>query len=738
MAQFIISLNTYSAPITTFQLTSATSGTLPFTVGLGFKKGDIPNVPKLNIVTSQVIVKRRWNDGSVKHAIASGQVALTSGVPLTVNVDSSLIPSGVNLVAANIATANPSASVKLGTIGTVNLSSLLATPFRTWIIGPEMVEAHYRSAVGSDATLAVWFYVRLYKGGKIWIRTVIENGYLDKTTANKNYIPTIIIGGTTVYNNAGASLTHYAHTRWTAEGWVGGDPQVTPRHDTQYLKFAKLVPNYMINTPSAIVLNGLYQNYAPNQNGDWTVNMGETGYQAQLGLMPLWDAMFITSLGDPRAYKAVLANAKAINNYAIEWNESGTNLPTKPSNKPNWSLDGADQGGSTNSGAGNLSWENSHHGSGGYLAYIITGDYFYLETMENQVATAYLMAGAVDWTTDPSSPNLGTSRYYNGQTRGYAWCMRTLTQYVGIAPAGDDIAADYSLLLANNMQHLKKVKNAVNPAGIGYLYEYDANLYGPGTVAPWQQHFFIQSIGMGSDLEPLADMTIYNEVRDYMYSAVVGILGTSSGFCFTQASTYTLKTSDGKSGAPSGWFKTWDAVYKATFTPAPACTNILEGSSGSDPTAAATGFWGNLMPAIAYAVDHKATGATAAWARLTGASNWPAVLNSGFNEVPNWGIVPRNLDGTIQGIIKKGNVKKFKVFANPENTLFNFSLNSDYIGEVDISVTSICGQTLKEIQLNKSSTRLESSFNLSNQPAGIYFLRVNSKEGQTVHQIVRR
>src|SRR5262249_39572050 len=150
-----------------------------------------------------------------------------------INVSNSAsAPSGTNLTGADIQAANPSASVTLSGIGTVSLSSLLSMPFRTWISGPMMVEAHYRSAVGSDPTLLVWFHVRLFKSGRVWIRAIVENGYLDVPTAAKSYMPTVNIGGAMVYNNGGKSLTHYAHTRWSAEAWIGGDPSITPRHDT--------------------------------------------------------------------------------------------------------------------------------------------------------------------------------------------------------------------------------------------------------------------------------------------------------------------------------------------------------------------------------------------------------------------------------------------------------------------------------------------------------------------------
>jgi hypothetical protein len=172
-----------------------------------------------------------------------------------------------------------------------------------------MVECHYRGAVGSDPTLTAWFYVRLWKGGQLWVRAVVENGYVDVATGDKSYVPTVIIGGTTIYNNGGASLSHYANTRWTVESWVGANPQVTPRHDTRYLEASRLVPNYLNLPPSTSVLNNLFQAYTPMAQGDLTTNMEDPGFQYDIGLLPRWDALYITSNGDPRAYAAVLANA---------------------------------------------------------------------------------------------------------------------------------------------------------------------------------------------------------------------------------------------------------------------------------------------------------------------------------------------------------------------------------------------------------------------------------------------
>jgi len=629
--------------ITSFQLTSPLSGTFPFTVGLGFKKGDVPAVATLSAPNYQVIAKTSWSDGSVKHAVASGRVTLVANTPQTVNVISAASsPTGTAMTCSNIQTAAPSASVQIGSIGTVNLSSLLASPFRTWVSGPEMVECHYRSAVGSDPTLVVWFQVRLYADGRLWVRAITENGYLDVATANKSYVPTVIIGGTTVYNNGAAALSHYAQTRWSAEAWIGGDPQITPKHDTIYLEASKLLPNYMNQTPSAGALNGLAQTYSPMGNAGWTTDMGTTGFQNQIGLLPLWDALYTVSKADSRAYNAVITHAKALNSYAIVWNSSTTHLTPRPSDFPSWTIVGNNGGGATSVGAGPLNWDVAHHGSGGYLAYLITGDYYFLETMQDQAAMCFLM--------DNSANGTGTSRYINHvvQDRGVAWCYRTLSQYEALAPQSDSIVSDYNALLANSVTAENTFAQQANMNQLGYILSYDVNTGSYSTTAsvlsPWQQHFMIQSIGMGVDLEPLADMTNWKALEAHLDLASVGILGPVgvNNYCFTDAYMYNLQVASTVTD-PTNWYSNWGLVWTNNHggVQNTSCGNTLNGTSGGDPANASTGYWGNLMPAIAYSVDHGATGAAASWSRLIGATNWSTVQGSGFGDVPIWGIVPR-------------------------------------------------------------------------------------------------
>jgi hypothetical protein len=640
------------------RLTSTLAGTnlLPFTVGYAFQKGAFASGTTFTLgagTTSQVLVKRQWNDGSVKHAVISGHATLVANVPLDLQIAAGAPSGGTALTSLDIATAAPTASVLCGAVG-VTLTSLLATPFRTWVSGPEMVECHYRAPVPADATLVVWFHVRLYRTGRIWIRAICENGYLT-ATPDKTYVPTVTINGATVYNNGGASLTHYGHTRWDVEGWIGGDPQITPKHNSAQLIATRLVPNYWKRNPSQAALSGpqsvLVQVYAPMGHGAWTLDQGSTGFQYEIGILPQWDALYCTS-GDPNAYRAITAAARALGTYAIVWRDSADNLPVRPSARPTGTVDSGG-GGSNGTSAGLTIWDMAHHGSAGYLPYLVTGDYYYLETMQHQAALCYLCNG--------TNQGSGTSRMLGGQSRAMAWSLRTVGQLAAIGPLGGatdagtlGVTSDYAALLANNMASWNTERQRAGQNGLGILYSHEVALndYGAaGVTAVWQQNFAVQTVGHLSDSEALADMTALNAVRDFYYQWPVGLLGTTgtANFCFPKAGNYTIKVADIQTGDVTLFYKNWGQVFAATFLVANStisCGTVLEGGSGSDPANASSGYWGNLMPAIAYAVDHGAPGAAAAFARLTGASNWTAVANSGFDDLPIWGIVPRGTLGT--------------------------------------------------------------------------------------------
>lgn len=622
---------------TTVKLTSSTTGTLPFTVGLAFKKGDVAVAPTLDMSNYQVKVKRLWNDGSVKIAVASGYATMTAGVQKTINVNfSGTLPTGTPLTAADIATAAPTASVQIGSIGTVSLSSLLATPWRTWISGPEMVEVHYKSLVGSSTTMQVSFYVKMYRSGEIYIRAIVDNGFFDVPPSTETYVPTVIIGGTTVYNHGGTALTHYGHQRWYADGWTNiTNPNIKITSDTEYLSSTLLVPNYWKTNPSETALNAQTQVYVPLDNADWNDSMGATGGAKQIGILPLWDALYLASGGDVKAYDAMIANANSLNSYGIIRRDSTTGDTPLISAYPTI-------GYTTNSiTTGAYTWNDSHHGSVGYLEYIVTGDYFYVDLMQDQ---AYL-----NWYTEWTARGSGTSRIFWGQTRGMGWKLRTNTQTSAIVPLSP-IQADITENLSSNVNWYKNIADGLGTDSLGFFYEYNADVYpivsgGPAVgIAPWMQFFGLMSFGNGSHTDPLPNMTNYLALRDFWYKGVVGIFGDSSGYCFTRASQYAIRITDGTSDDPSTWYSNWKQVEVGTFGTV-TCANTLLGEMSSTPeSAAAQGPWGIAMSALVFAVEDNAPGASEAWNRLIGATNFSAIEDSGFYDTPTWGLWPRSIE----------------------------------------------------------------------------------------------
>jgi hypothetical protein len=652
---FLVRDSGAGANVVAFTLKSgATSGTRPFTIGQPIAKNDIPSNATLDLPGNnfQVKVKRRWNNGSVKHLIISGTWAATQNATLSVNVKPGTPPAGTDLTTADIVAANPQASYQAGAIGTVNLSSLIGSaPFRTFVQGPHMIECHYVADVGGGTELVVWFHVRCYSNGQCWVRVFCENSGLDNGSgsvaarATQTYVPTITIGGNVVYNNGGASITHYALTALMAEGWTGTDPQLTTLHDGDYLRNCKLWMNYGYRSPSAGTLNGLDQTYVPMDPGPNLPDMGGTGSDASIAIVPRCDALYVCT-GDKRAFDALLCSSSSINTFAIRYRTKTARSVIKPSSFSTWNRDGPGAGGQTTSGAGANTWENNHDPSTGYSAYALTGEYWHYETMAMTAALHWLLP-------DNGDKGSGTSRLVEAQVRGTAWAHRTIGQYVAICPDDDlaagQVAAEYRTILANQFTHYKAIIDAGTfmglPFGVPWVYEYGAWDFA-GTIAPWMQDFWNGVNGINSEIDALADADLptMTSVRDFMYKFTVdrlGLAGDSTAFGFHRLASYFMIVSNNGTNNPTAWLADWGAIFTATYGAANSTlTNTLGGSSGSDPLEPWQGYWGDVHPAISYAVDHGYPGAQQAWHRLTGASNY-ATGAATFNNAPDWGVVPR-------------------------------------------------------------------------------------------------
>jgi hypothetical protein len=670
--------------LTAFQLTSpATQSAAPFMMGHVFKRGDVPagSYLKLDISNYAVTPLRLWNDGSLKHCAIMGRVPLTANVPKQVNLSVSGTPNAAltALTATDIRNAAPTASWSgnfAGTNLTVTLASLLATPKRTFISTPEMVECRYAAKVPGDASMYVTFDVRLYANGLLWVRVSAGNGYLNGSeNITKSYIPTVIIGTTTVWNFGGVVFNHWPRTRYDHQAFIGTDPQVIPRHDTGYLNRTMLVPNYWKVGPTQAQIDAWipYGQYTPDTVLAYTPYMGNGGAQAQIGLLPKWDALYFTSQGHPTLYKAVVAHARAINVYGIVYPDANTLDPIRISDFATWSFLGDGGSGSTDltsylQNGNRLYWDCAHFPSVGYLAYILTADYYYMESCAYNTLACYLV---------PSSAfGPGTARKISGQNRGQAWTYRSVSQSAAIYPSAVASAAavfsDHALWLKTDAQTKASYYTTPSWPGqyIGYTDSYFDRNSNHGSIvadgqiacgtAPWEHHFYTASVGHAYDIEPYdtAGMASLMAFRDYLDGAPVWIMGGTgpNEYNFGYGSNYTVSirmptpTPNPEDAVPHTKYMATDpgVIFADTFGTVSgailpnATTNQLMADPVGGPPSNTTGYFANLYPALAAAVDHGKPGAAAAFGRLIGADNFTDVSTADYAGDPMWGIMPRS------------------------------------------------------------------------------------------------
>ena len=644
---------------------------LPFTAGQALQQGQVPTGSTVvaDIANFQFVIKNRWPDGSAKFAIMSGSTDLAANTwkSIGLSVSASAAVSAAAVSTANLAATGVTASVQYGSYGTAAWNAGdWGAPVQTWVSGPEMSAFTYRKPLGSDAHLVAWLEVRAYKGGRVEVMPWIENGYLRVAGSTaKSGTATFTLGGTQRFSQSLNLLNHQRAvlaSGSTLTHWYGGDPQVTPRHNTAYLIGTKMVPNYRGVTPAGSALfNQLASSYTPLGQADYETDMSGTGYAAGIGLLPLWDASYFSSGGDPRSLKAVLINAYAAGRYGIHYRDETTNRPLAFSSYPGLvmgdgsnvnnvgSASGTGEFTPAASGANPPLYDSPHHPSMGYTAYMLTGWNYFLEELQFLATANFLKQGN---STRGGSKGIFQSQAGSNIPRGAAWGIRSLAQAADVTPDADALHTEFVNSLNENVLHYhgRYVATPNNPLGVVQPYDHlnDATAGNPWQAHIWQDDFVTMSFGYLKDQQLIsaANQTKFDQFLAWKYKAIVGRMdtGLSGTFNYRRAVGYSMffaPRNDANWDSGVGpWYANWGAAASAMGIEGADGGTSLLGSSGSDPGSMEYGYWGNIQPALSYAVDHGAAGAAAAWDRLTSASNY-ATNASHFNDIPIWGVMPR-------------------------------------------------------------------------------------------------
>lgn len=648
-----------------FTLSSPVSSTLaPFCLGYAFRKGQMPagQTVASNIPSLQVTPKNYWPDGSLKFAVVAGSTALTANTPVNASLASGAVAAAPVLTTTNLRATGITASVTAGAFGTADWAAAdWDSPFQAWVSGPQMSSWVYRKPVGGDAHLVAWLEVRLFAGGAVEVLPWIENGFLRVAgPTSKAATYGFSLGGTPRFS-AAIDLPNHCRTPLVAGAalshWLGADPQVTVKHDSAYLQATGLVPSYRATVPAnAAAIKALVTTYTPLQVGNHSPAMGTAGYHGSIGLLPEWDVLYLTS-ASPSTYAGLIVNAYGGGRYGIHFRDETTQRPLRFSSYPKLVV--GDGSGISSSGASSTNsytpaatgtppatWASSHHPSLGFMAYLVTGRWYFMEEVQFVATLNYLK------NTDTERLNaqgIFQSAAGANTTRGAAWAIRSLAQAACATPDGDTPLRNEFLasLQANiNWNHARYVAQTNNPYGWVQPYS-DYTGVGDGIYfeATWMQDFYTAAFGYAKAMEstlPTASNQLLTDFFAWKARSIVGRLGggAPTDYLYADAAPYTIAvaptdTPDFVTGT-GPWHANWGAIYADTLkTPNPGSAPGLRGGNFPD----ATSYWGNLQPAIAYAVQHRVPGAAEAYQRMTSAANWQQ-LASDFNINSVWSVQP--------------------------------------------------------------------------------------------------
>lgn len=698
------------ANITTFTLTSPlTQSNAPFAFGHVFKKGDVPAGRYVNsdLTDWQAVPTTYWPDGSVRHAIIAGRVTTANNTVTVQLSDSGTDRSGTALTETDLTAALPATTLVCGS-ETITLADLIGTSAlkRTVCAGPVMSNWLYRKQLTGSNHLVAWFDVRLYLGGIVEVFPWIENGYLtvaSPTSDTRTY--TFTMGGTQRFTQ---SLAIKHHTRVplmtgsTFSHWET-DPQITPGHNVEYMRSTKMVPNYGFTPSEALLANTaeVAVTYTPNSLGNTDAAMADTGFGYHIGILPHYAAAFCAS-GDTRAYKATIVNGMASGSWPVHYRDNGgsRNEPLKFTDYPDISIswDGSP---TVPSGAGGVnssaSPDTSHQPSLGYLPWLLTGRWYFLDEHLFWLTWNYLQDNYVK--------REGASFIQlEDQIRGRGWTLRTLAQALAIVPDTHPCYASikaaweantnaYEALYVTGTRQSGTWVNNLGWFGLfsGHVGEislyFESNHSNYWWDAPWQQAIVCLAYATAWDLDlpqSTASKSSHQAVRDHGYKLPVGLAGDGSTgtYSYRRFGAYTFPVGTNYSGVPvENWFADYGAAYAVQESKGLNGSTALDALPGGSTAIRAynrelnSGDWAATSEvafhraALVYAVSHGATGAQAAYDRITGASNYSETDYSSYS--PIWGIAPAEAASGVVNLTGSNCTQQNTSSSGSINTAYN-------------------------------------------------------------------
>lgn len=647
----------------TFENLGEAQADIPFTFGQVFAVGHMKVGTELHgrldngaEIPLQVDMKATHADGSVRHAIISGVLPTLFAKEIRAM---GLVATKTETPSKKVGFSIPRVKVTANLAGGeyfADPSSLMKMSKNSkWLQGDLVDETHISLPLqdklrNEHPHLHARFAIRAYAVGKTRVDISVENDWAyEPNPQNFTYDLKVEIDGKERYQKK--ALTHYHHARARLVYWASDEPQVHIKHDAKYLIDTMALPNYDLSVePSEKALEAFKKEWATDKSQLMNVGMAapampNTGGRDDIGLLPGWAALYLISQ-DWRAKLVTLGTADLAGSWSSHYRDKETGLPISVLDYPYMTILGnasdtlnpmtKKREAFPTLGADSktpFKHDSSHQPAFGYLPYLVTGDYYYLEELQFWAMWDVYMSNPV-WRRT-SQGLLG-----DDQVRGQAWSIRTLGEAAYISPDAHPLKSHLSSVLESNFKwYIEKYANNPSANKLGALDMKSALVYKNGTaLAPWQDDFFTSSIGHLYELgfEKAAN------ILEYKIQFPIGRM-IADGVCWMLGANYTY---DVKEAANLPIFSSFKDAYTKTIGSVRAAmpcgskelaiavnqaVNDMGGFSSS-----ATGYPSNMQPALAYAADHGGADGKKAWKLFMNRSVKPD-----YSASPQFAIVPR-------------------------------------------------------------------------------------------------
>ena len=577
----------------------------PVTFGAFFTQGDLKDSVAVDGLPTQANVKRRWPDGSIKHAV------LTVSAPALPAGGSKAMP----LVSAKPVEAERSPGMpKLPDLkvsfrihnGPVEVASLRtaaeqdAKP-RRWLTGSQAAEWLLKTVPANaetgkqDPELEVRFRVRYFPATEsIRVVVVVENCKW-ASAGSIPYDVRISVGDKELFAQKevgrwGKDKTYKGHTKWTRwvkRFWFGRKlDDVLVRYDREYIFGTALLPRYdpkaTVSAKSLAKLAGVWAKAekGPLQRGTITAYFGTTGGRSEIGPLPGWTAAYLISQ-DPRPGRVTFGAGDLSGSCPIHIRDEKTDWILSIDKHPTYSLNnrGTKERMTPRDRAetpyvldtpNNFSVDAAHQGSFAYVPYLLTGDYYYLEEME--FWAAYNMV-KIHYKYRQQDKGLLTPN----QVRGVGWVLRNNAHAAALAPDGSPGKDYFESKLANTLRYLSDwaASPKASPLGIyllgaGHSYtrgwprhkEWEKNWWNRYySLPPWQHNFLTWCVAHVADLG-------YDDAigfRDYMMKFTIGIATHPDEINPHAGASYFIFVGERRKDGTVWWYDTWKDVQERTY-----------------------------------------------------------------------------------------------------------------------------------------------------------------------------